>query len=229
MIPIPRSRREQAADRHRRRRAAALVTPHAIKAPATLTIGTLAAMAVIGLAALSAVLSVVAAHGTCSDASVETAPGGAAKRGIPANYLSLYRQAGAATGVPWSVLAAIGSIETDHGRSRTRPACAAVFNRHGCCAGPMQFNITRRAALDVGALRHRQPTTTAGKDIYDPEDAIPSAAAYLSELWRAAPTATSSQAVLGYNHSPAYVREVLARAREYAREGRSATGRRRDR
>ena len=35
----------------------------------------------------------------------------------PADYLSLYRQAGAMSGVPWSVLAAIGAIETDHGRS----------------------------------------------------------------------------------------------------------------
>ena len=74
-------------------------------------------MAVIALAALSAVLTVVAAHGTCSEASVETAPGGAATREVPADYLSLYRQAGAVSGVPWSVLAAIGAIETDHGRS----------------------------------------------------------------------------------------------------------------
>ena len=34
-----------------------------------------------------------------------------------------------------------------------------------------------------------------------------------------APTATSSQAILGYNHSPAYVSDVLARARAYARAG----------
>src|SRR3954452_8359258 len=98
-------------------------------------------MAVIGLAALSAVLSVLAAHGTCSDASVETAPSGAATREIPANYLRVYRQAGAASGVPWAVLAAIGSIETDHGRSRA-PGVRSGVNRFGCCAGPMQFNLT---------------------------------------------------------------------------------------
>ena len=96
-------------------------------------------MAVIGLAALSAVLSVLAAHGTCSEAGVETGPGGAATREVPAGYLSLYRQAGGVSGVPWSVLAAIGSIETDHGRSRA-PGVRSGVNRHGCCAGPMQFN-----------------------------------------------------------------------------------------
>ena len=32
-----------------------------------------------------------------------------------------------------------------------------------------------------------------------------------------------SQAILGYNHSPAYVRAALARARVYARAGDPAT------
>jgi hypothetical protein len=44
-------------------------------------------MAVIGLAALSAVLTVVAAHRTCTDGGVETAPGGVARGEVPANYL----------------------------------------------------------------------------------------------------------------------------------------------
>lgn len=114
------------------------MTTQGIKAPATLTIGALAAMAVIGLAALSAVLTVVTATRICSDAGLEAAPSGAAKRAVPANYLSLYRLAGRGSGVPWTVLAAIGSIETDHGRSRA-PGVRSGLNRHGCCAGPMQF------------------------------------------------------------------------------------------
>src|SRR3954452_14905383 len=114
---MQRNRPEQAADRQRRRQAAALVTPHAVKAPATLTIGALVAMAVIGLAALSAVLVVTATH-TCSDTGLEAAPSAAAKRSVPAHYLRLYRLAARGSGVPWTVLAAIGSIETDHGRSR---------------------------------------------------------------------------------------------------------------
>ena len=55
------------------------------------------------------------------------------------------------------------------------------------------------------------------KDIYDPADAIPSAANYLRELLRRA-DGNLSQAILGYNHSQAYVNDVLARARRYAGE-----------
>src|SRR3954466_7809354 len=172
-------------------------------------------MAVIGLTALSAVLTVVAAHESCSGSAVQADPGRDAMQSIPGRYLRLYREAARGSGVPWSVLAAIGSIETDHGRSRA-PGVRSGLNRHGCCAGPMQFNTRdgppstwRRYGVDT----NHDGTT----DIYDPEDAIPSAAAYLSELARRA-HGNLSEAVLGYNHSPAYVNEVLARARAYGRE-----------
>ena len=190
------------------------MSTHASKAPATLTIGALAATAVIALAALSAVLTVVAGRGPCSDGGAEAGPSGAARHAVPANYLRLYRLAARGSGVPWTVLAAIGSIETDHGRSRA-PGVRSGLNRHGCCAGPMQFN-TRDGPPSTweryGTDANRDGTT----DIYDPEDAIPSAAAHLSELARRA-HGNLSQAILGYNHSPAYVRAVLARARAYAR------------
>ena len=192
------------------------MTAHAIKAPATLTIGALAAMAAIGLAALSAVLTVVAAHGTCSDTGVEAAPSGAAKRAVPANYLSLYRLAARGSGVPWTVLAAIGSIETDHGRSRA-PGVRSGVNRNGCCAGPMQFN-TRDGPPSTWARYGSDANHDGTTDIYDPDDAIPSAAAYLSALLRRA-HGNLNQAILGYNHSPTYVRDVLARARAYASAG----------
>src|SRR4051812_6293299 len=59
---------------------------------------------------------------------------------IPPDYLRLYQQAGADYGIdPW-VLAAIGAIETNHGRS-TAPGVHAGVNTYGCCAGPMQFSI----------------------------------------------------------------------------------------
>src|SRR3954469_17366064 len=166
-------------------------------------------MAVIALAALSAVL-VVTPSRTCSDTGLEAVPSGAAKRAVPANYLSLYRLAGRGSGVPGTVLAAIGAIESDHGRSRA-PGVRSGVNRHGCCAGPMQFNTRdgppstwNRYGLDANHDGHT--------DIYDPEDAIPAAAYYLAALLRAN-GGNLSQAILGYNHSPAYVRDVLARAR----------------
>jgi hypothetical protein len=44
-------------------------------------------------------------------------PSRAAVAEIPAQYLRLYCQAGGRYRIPWSVLAAIGKVESDHGRS----------------------------------------------------------------------------------------------------------------
>ena len=112
------------------------------------------------------------------------------------------------------MLAAIGSIETDHGRSRA-PGVRSGVNRHGCCAGPMQFN-TRDGPPSTweryGVDANHDGTTTS----MTPKTPSPSAAPYLRALLRAA-DGNLSQAIFGYNHSPAYVRDVLARARAYAR------------
>ena len=145
-----------------------------------MAIGALAATAVIGLAALSAVLSVVAAHETCSGAARARLRAAPPSARCPARYLRLYRLAARGSGVPWTVLAAIGSIETDHGRSRA-PGVRSGLNRHGCCAGPMQFN-TRDGPPSTWERYGADANHDGITNIYDPEDAIPSAAAYLSEL-----------------------------------------------
>ncbi len=186
-----------------------------IKPSGTLTIGAIGAMAVIGLAALSALLTVVGAHATCSGAGAEAAPSANARHGIPATYLSLYRQAARSYGVPWPVLAAIGSIETDHGRSLA-PGVRSGVNRHGCCAGPMQFNL-RDGPPSTWERYGTDANHDGSKDVYDAEDAIPSAAKYLRELVERA-GGDLHQALLGYNHSPAYVSDVLSRARAYSRQ-----------
>ena len=68
-------------------------------------------------------------------------PSPAAVADIPGDYLELYQQAGARYGVdPW-VLAAIGKIETDHGRSPLPGIRRPTTNTHGCCAGPMQMCV----------------------------------------------------------------------------------------
>jgi hypothetical protein len=189
------------------------VTARGTRAPATLAIAALAATAAIGLAALSAVLAVVAAHETCSGAA-GPAPSDATKRAVPARYLRLYLLAARGSGVPWTVLAAIGSIETDHGRSRA-PGVRSGLNRHGCCAGPMQFN-TRDGPPSTWDRYRVDGNHDGTEDVYDPEDAIPSAAGYLRALLRAA-DGNLSRALFGYNRSQAYVSDVLARARAYAR------------
>src|SRR5215217_6100112 len=56
-------------------------------------------------------------------------PSRAAVADIPAGYLRLYRQAGATYRIPWSVLAAIGKVESDHGRLRL-PGVRSGLNRY---------------------------------------------------------------------------------------------------
>ena len=182
----------------------------------TLNIGAIAAATlVVVVTAFVSVLTVVIEANTCGATNPQSAPSAHAEQGIPANYLALYRNAGREYGIPWQVLAGIGSIETDHGRLRA-PGVHSGINSFGCCAGPMQFNTHDGppSTWDRYGVDGNHDDT---KNIYDPADAIPSAANYLRELLRDA-DGNLSQAILGYNHSQAYVNDVLARARRYAGE-----------
>jgi len=179
-----------------------------------LKIGAIAAIPVLLVfSAFVSVLAVVIGTSTCSGIDAESAPSTHARQGIPADYLALYREAGGDYRVPWQILAGIGSIETDHGRSRA-PGVHSGVNSYGCCSGPMQFN-TRDGPPSTWDRYGVDGNRDGTKDIHDPEDAIPSAANYLRTLLRHAGD-NLSQAILGYNHSQAYVNDVLARARHYA-------------
>src|SRR4051812_16947731 len=167
---------------------------------------------VIVCALAASMLSVVG--GCPSDGGA--APSEMAKRTIPADYAALYRQAGAADGGPWPVLAAVGAVEVDHGRSQA-PGVQSGVNAFGCCAGPMQFNL--RDGPPSTWQRYRVDGN--GDDItdpYDPADAVASAANYLRALLAQA-GGDVAVAVRGYNHSAAYVADVLARARAYSADG----------
>jgi hypothetical protein len=142
----------------------------------------------------------------------QPSPSRAATADIPAGYLRLYRQAGATYVVPWSVLAAIGKVESDHGRLRL-PGVRSGLNRYrdrsgrwrNCCAGPMQFNLT-----------DGPPSTWArhGRgNVYDPADAIPAAA---RKLVADGARRDLDRALYAYNHSRAYVARVKRLARSYA-------------
>ncbi len=83
------------------------------------------ALAVIGLGVLSdhGVIELHAAPPTTTrpaarGASSAPPPSRAARAQIPADYLALYRaSARSCPGLPWGVLAGIGKVETNHGRS----------------------------------------------------------------------------------------------------------------
>jgi hypothetical protein len=127
---------------------------------------------------------------------------------IPPAYVALYRRAGYDTGIRWAVLAAIGKIESDHGRSNS-PGVKSGVNFLGCCAGPMQFNIANGPPSTWDTYGH-------GGNVYDPADAIPAAARMLKA--DGAPH-DYERAIRAYNNSAAYVAQVLAKADEYEMAG----------
>lgn len=178
---------------------------------------------VVGLLACCAlVLPAVVLVSAAADCDVlGLAPSELAAEEIPAEYLALYQNAGADTGVAWPVLAAIGSIETRHGMLDAEGVRDGA-NEAGA-AGPMQFGIGGRAGNTWGGdpVREVPPHLPYGvdgngdgvADVYDPADAIPAAAGYL--LAHGAPDDLRG-ALLAYNDADWYVDRVLDEAVEYA-------------
>jgi cell wall-associated NlpC family hydrolase len=138
------------------------------------------------------------------------APSQTALADIPGDYLAWYHAAATTCpGLDWSVLAAIGKIETDHGRS-TLPGVHSGANSAGA-EGVMQFEPATFALYDL-------PVPAGGANPpspYDPADAIYAAARLLCANG-ARNNADIRAAVYSYNHADWYVSEVLAQAAEYA-------------
>jgi hypothetical protein len=138
---------------------------------------------------------------------------------IPGNYLRLYMAAGERYGIDWAILAGIGSVETDHGRLDALGVRSEV-NAFGCCAGPMQFNITNGIPTTWDA--YKVDGNRDGRfDVYDPADAIPAAARLL--VANGAP-GDYHRAIFAYNHAEWYVQDVLAKASRYRGALRDAGG-----
>jgi len=128
---------------------------------------------------------------------------------IPRPMLALYGAAASTCpGLPWSVLAGIGTVESDNGESRL-PGVRTGKNRAGA-EGPMQFEPGTFARYDLpvpaGGIAPPSP--------YDAVDSVYAAARMLCADGGGAPSSLG-QAVFDYNHSGAYVAEVLDLARSY--------------
>ena len=136
-------------------------------------------------------------------------PTALARADIPADYLTWYISAAqTCPGLPWPVLAGIGKVESDHGRS-TAPGVHSGANYAGA-EGPMQFEPATFARYATDGDHDGQLSP------YDPGDAIYTAAAMLCANGAAFGTrAGIRQAVFAYNHSWAYVDEVLSWAARY--------------
>ena len=182
-------------------------------------------------------LPVVIIMGAAGGASLDVIPAACqmqpaasstATASIPAAYLAGYIKAGHEYHVPWTVLAGIGEVESDHGRSDL-PGVHSGANPYGA-AGPMQIGIGGAAGNTWGGAPIRPASGHTGgygvdgdgdgiADVYDPGDAIPSAAAYLAAS--GAP-GNIPAAVTAYNHSARYVDSVLGWAARYAAAGAQA-------
>ncbi|WP_219416948.1 hypothetical protein [Pseudonocardia nigra] len=74
--------------------------------------------ALVAVVVLLPILVLAAVQGAVTSVFGASSPSPNALAHIPADYLALYRQAATTCpGLDWSVLAAVGKVETDHGRS----------------------------------------------------------------------------------------------------------------
>jgi cell wall-associated NlpC family hydrolase len=161
--------------------------------------------------------------GTAANA-VQPAPSAAANS-IPANYLKWFQKVGLQYNVPWAILAGIGKVESNDGRT-TLPGVTSGANPFGA-AGPMQIGISGAAGNQWGgAAVHPASQAVNGvavdengdglASVYEPSDAIAGAAKYLvAHGVQQNPAA----AIFAYNHASWYVQEVLSWASTYSSGG----------
>jgi len=164
-----------------------------------------------------------------------TPPSAAAVDQIPPSLLPVYVGATATCpGLPWQILAAIGTIESDHGSGRLDPATGNVYppilgpaldgtngyaripdpiapDGWAHAAGPMQFLTT--TWNQWGRLAPGRPVGAA-PDVNNAWDAIYTAAAYLCGPDDRIDNL--DEAILSYNHSLEYLADVRERARLYS-------------
>jgi hypothetical protein len=125
----------------------------------------------------------------------------------PTSYLQLFQDSAAqyCPGLSWTVLAAIGQIESADG-TNNGPSTAGAL-------GPMQFLPSTWAVWGIDGFGQTGPP-----DIMNPYDAVPSAARMLCADGAASGGGGLSAAIFDYNHATWYVNEVLALAAKYAQD-----------
>jgi len=163
-----------------------------------------------GLVLLVALLAAGAGAGIASLlGGGDTAPSASATSAIPPAMLALYQQAATTCpGLPWTVLAAIGTVESGNGTS-TLPGVHSGANSAGA-EGDMQELASTFAEYDTPV----PPGGANPPSPYDPTDAVYAAARMLCANG-AANGANLNQAIFDYNHATWYVNEVLALAQTY--------------
>jgi len=151
--------------------------------------------------------------------------------GTAAEFVVLYREAQRVFGVNWRLIASVHRQETAFSQADTT---YHGLNDFGCCAGPMQFNVTNgpvstwdryRQAFRAGKRPGRYPhRTDHHPSIYDDFDAIMAAGSLLRDsgagpgldgsAW------TAAYAYYGHDlYGITYASQVAARAASWERNG----------
>ena len=153
------------------------------------------------------------------------------KASVEAGFLPIYREAAATFNVSWRLLASIHRQETAFS---SVPSTYHGLNAFGCCAGPMQFNVTNgppstwasyRQSFRRGDRPRRYPHPTRHHpSIYDDFDAIMAAGALLrdSGAGQALDIGSWGAAYAYYGHDTFgthYASQVLGRAAGWERNG----------
>jgi hypothetical protein len=168
--------------------------------PIESSLGARVAGVAVGFVVLVAVIAAAAGAGITSLlVGGDLLPSASASDRIPPVMLAIDQEAAAScAGLPWTVLVAIGTVESDNVQS-TLPGVHSGTNAAGAM-GPLQMLGTTFAAYD-------EPVPPGGADQpspYDPTDAVYAAARDLCANG-AANGADLQGAMFAYNHSATYV------------------------
>ena len=167
----------------------------------TLTRLSAAARALRSAQDAAAALAAAQAAAAAQSARLAGAVGPVRALSMPPDFEHAYRRAaGTCPGLRWTLLAAIGQVESGHGRNEGPSSAGAI--------GPMQFLPSTFAEYAVDG------DGDGVTDPWDVADAVPTAARYLCASGAAGGTPASVQAALfTYNHAQWYVDLVLATER----------------
>jgi len=131
--------------------------------------------------------------------------------GIPPLFQKLYVAAArTCPGMSWSLLAAIGQVESGHG--------ANPGTSYAGAQGPMQFMPSTFASYGVDG------DGDGDREIMDPADAVFSAANYLCRNGAGRSAEATARAIWHYNHAEWYVQLVLKLAGQYAQRNPRGPG-----
>jgi hypothetical protein len=182
---------------------------------------------------LAVVLAMIASACPGALSGTGDSPSSAARTAIPANLLPIYQQVGGQYGLPWEVLAGIGTEECSQAQT-SDPSCTLQPGATGPGAanyagasGLMQIGVGGAAGDEYGELRQYLPNPALGP--HDPLTAVQLAALVLIKhkgAPRGQPIDAYTPYVRAYNGSgpeaDAYAARVIADAHRYQGAG-SAT------